>query len=293
MRKELSENTLKQYNYFLNKYKHLDFKNPKLVYETLMNTDRVFANGKGKVSLSCVKIVISAIMRYLRIEQEEKKIDNSKYLQQYKKYVIDMCAITEKKELDHTHNAKDIPNWEDIVKVRDRELKLKHFRNHLVLSLYTYIPPRRLKDYVVMRIVKSAEFTKNVKFNYYIIGTNSFIFNNYKTQKSFMRQEITIPETLKKIMMHYIQWAQICNEELLLNITNYQTLHDIISDLVGCGIDNLRHSYVNYTYKDYKIPDNDKLEQCALAMGHSLQTHLRYRKYENKPDDEKVEDKTT
>jgi len=276
MKKDLAPSTISQYEYFLSKYPDLDIKDADKTYNELINTKQARGKTNKPISLSCIKIVISAILWKLR---QETDVDNWDIMKKYKNYINAMCEITEKKELDHKLNAKDIPLWEDIIKIRHQLLVDKKLKVHLLLSLYTYIPPRRLKDYHLMKIVKSKDAIKELDFNYYIIGTNTLVFNNYKTKKSFSQQTVEIPNDLKAILMNYISCYKLPNGYRLFDYNTYHPLHFMLRSAIGTGIDNLRHSYINNMYKNFSIPENNLMEQTALAMGHSLQTHLRYRKY--------------
>jgi len=73
---------------------------------------------------------------------------------------------------------------------------LQQIQNFIILSVLSgiFIPPRRSKDYVDFK-------TKNVdkeKDNY--LEKNKFIFNSYKTAKTYGRQELDIPIQLKNII---------------------------------------------------------------------------------------------
>lgn len=277
MKKELSESTIMQYTYFLNKYAFLDVKKPEKTMDYLLHR-QIEKDKKStkKISISYVKIVISAIMWKLR---QEKNVDNSVHLNKYKKYIERMLQITAKKEIDHMQNAENVPAWSHIIKCRDDLLVKKKLKQHFLLSLYTYIAPRRIKDYLMMKVVGTEEFATDPLYNYYIWNTNKFIFFNYKTKKSYQKQVIEIPDTLKTIIKHYVKFANMAMGERFFDYKSHHPLHYILVKCVGTGVDNIRHSFINEMYKNYKIPENKVMEHMAMSMGHSLQTHLRYRKF--------------
>lgn len=273
MKHELSKRTIDCYTFHLSKLQHLDFDEPELVFNEIKNTKNP-KNNKN-VSISFIKIAISAIMWKLR---SDELFDHSKALSKYRKYITSLCKITEEREQNHQHNATNIPKWADIIAIRDNLAPRKN-KDHLVLSLYTYIPPRRLSDFVLMKIISSQNKITDMHFNYYVYSSNMFIFNVYKTHNAYAQQIIIIPKELKQIVDDYIKKKNLTENSLLLGLKNYQNLHVILVKNVGTGIDNIRHSFVNDKYKTYKIPENKMLEDTAIAMGHSLQTHLRYRKF--------------
>ena len=77
---------------------------------------------------------------------------------------------------------------------------------YMILSLYVLIPPRRNKDFCLMRVVDNFvpdETTNN--FNYYDINKKKFIFNNYKTSKKYGRYDIQIPRPLQLVINKYLK----------------------------------------------------------------------------------------
>jgi integrase len=74
----------------------------------------------------------------------------------------------------------------------------------VVLSLYTLQAPRRNKDYVDMSIVKKVP--ADTEHNYLDISEWKWIFNNYKTEKTYKQKVVDIPEDLKDILKVYLKF---------------------------------------------------------------------------------------
>jgi integrase len=74
----------------------------------------------------------------------------------------------------------------------------------VVLSLYTLQAPRRNKDYVDMSIVKKVP--AETDHNYLDISEWKWIFNNYKTEKTYKQKIVDIPEDLKDILKVYLKF---------------------------------------------------------------------------------------
>jgi len=271
MSKKLSPSTIEQYKFIIDKFSDLDFNDPEATIKYLFKQTTV--REEKKISLTYVKKAISAILWYLREEKVDKSI-----ISKYTSEVSKLLEETEKQELDHTRNAENIPEWSDIVAKRDELLANGKHKDHLILSLYTYIAPRRLKDFQMMKVVKNDKLAVNKEFNYYIMGTNRMLFYIYKTQKYYEKQEIIIPNELKDIIMKYIEFAQLSSGARFFNNKTHHVLHHILIRLLGCGVDAIRHSFINNCYNTQKMPDSEYMEDMAKSMGHSLQTHLRYRK---------------
>lgn len=261
-----ANSTIKMYEYFINKYKELDFNKPEKVLLKLAK----LKNKKGDdMSVSCIKVILSAIVWSLKQDPNTKK----ETLAKYTSYIKDLKNIACDEERDHTKVSGVIPIWDDVINIRHELLEKKDLKNHLIISLYTYIPPRRLKDYVMLKIAKNESNMKDKEYNYYDMDKKNLVFNNYKTQKQYKQQIIDIPEELATIIDNYINTRNLKAGDLLLEYKDYHQLLYTLKKLVGCGVDNIRHSFVNKEME--KMPD---LEKNAEMMGHSLQTHMNYKK---------------
>lgn len=267
-----SKTTIDMYKHHLSKYGGLDYTHPHELLETLLITKKKY--GDKSLSLAYVKNIICAIV--WKIRQENQK---SPLLREYQYIISNLRGKLERRERDHKNVEGKLPKWEMITKKREEEYKAGNLKNHLILSLYSYIPPRRIKDYILLKVVQTPQQTKNEEFNYYVTSKKLLIFNAYKTAKTFKQQTETVPDELHKIIMNYIKINKIKNGDLLLGFTNYLQLNYLLKKLLGCGIDNLRHSYINHSYEHFNIPTNEYMENLAAKMSHSLTTHLRYRKF--------------
>ena len=78
---------------------------------------------------------------------------------------------------------------------------LLHF---VVLTLYVKLLPRRNQDYLEMVISQKRPDPLDDGVNYLIIDENKFIFQKFKTFKSFGVQESEIPEDVMEIFWFYI-----------------------------------------------------------------------------------------
>jgi hypothetical protein len=267
------ESTIKTYDYNFNKYKDIgDIKNPNSFFKKLINLKNT-KNGKD-ISISTIKIILCSIIYNLKKEKGMEDI-----LFQYSLLLNKTRNIAEKKERNHSIIHNFIPDWNDIIKIRNQQREGS--KKYLILSLYTEIVPRREKDYVLLKYINKNNETIDPLFNYYIKDDGILVFNNYKTKKTFKRQIVDLNNNkLKEIINKYISDNNIMEGELILNYSSYASLHYILNKLLNCGgVDNIRHSYINNYYKDYKIPPSQIIEDLSRQMGHSMQTHLRYRKY--------------
>jgi hypothetical protein len=270
---EIAKSTKKMYEFYLKRYEKSDFSKPREMLEALLEAK----NKKGvKLSVPCIKLIICAIIWKLKNEKGDKEV-----ISKYQSYVSALRAKSNEKESDNSQYAGIIPKWDEIVKIREEQKDKKKWKNYLILSLYTYLPPRRFNDYLYMKIALTPNNMKDHNFNYYDMKDKVFVFNFYKTSKTYKQQSVEIPEKLQNIIDEYIEQSNLKSGDSLLGFTSYQQILRILKKLLNCGIDNIRHSYINHEYEAYTkngLPNNKILEENALIMGHSLQTHLRYRK---------------
>jgi len=233
---------------------------------------------KQKLSISSIKLILSAFLWKLNNESHDlDEITRQKLIIDYKKSLASFKIITDNLEKDHANIHGHIPKWNDILSVRDEQLKLGNLKYHLILSLFTYIPPRRLTDYIVLKFVISDTYTTDKKFNYYVQQSKHFVFNVFKTSKAFKTQIINSTDELSSIIDNYVETNNIENEHLLLDMHDYHQLYTILNKLLHCSIDNIRHSFISFSYQSGLV-DSSTLESNANNMAHSLSTHLRYRK---------------
>jgi hypothetical protein len=80
--------------------------------------------------------------------------------------------------------------------IKSKQVNKKEYNlllHNLLLSLYTDIYPRRNMDYMLMKITDDYENEpQRDDYNWYDKKNKKFIFNKYKTSKTYGKQEIDI-----------------------------------------------------------------------------------------------------
>lgn len=174
--------------------------------------------------------------------------------------------------------AKKLPNkpkmmttamWQDVL-------------SHLILSLYTYVPPRRNMDYQNLYVVKKWTDKMDKERNYYDMATHKLIFNKYKTSKAHGQQEIDVPETLREVISSFVAIHPDKKKPeyrlLVLQdgtpLASINSITRILNKTFGkqIGSSMLRHIYLSDKYK----MDIDEMKKDADAMGHNLSTQRDY-----------------
>jgi hypothetical protein len=202
----------------------------------------------------------------------------------YAKYYPYLEQINADLKTNTTKSEKQEENWlsQDVIMEKQKQYmaylpkKSKKELNEaeynalldlVVLSLYTLTPPRRSLDYVNM--IVSPDTSKH-EFNYYYNGV--FIFNNYKTQKSYKTQIEAVPKELNDILKVYLKFKPK-NDHFLcfydgtaLNHSNQITR--ILNRVFGnkISVNMLRNIFVS----DKFSPAIKDMENVAQAMGTSV-----------------------
>ena len=155
---------------------------------------------------------------------------------------------------------------------------LQQIQNFIIMSVLgsVYIKPRRSKDFVdfkIRNIDKDAD-------NY--MDKNKFIFNSYKTAKTYGKQEVDIPVQLRNIIM---KWTKINPTDYLLFDANMNKLSSVklnqrlnrIFDGKKVGVNQLRHTYLTDKFGDTIKQKND-IDETMEDMGSSasmLNTYVK------------------
>jgi hypothetical protein len=201
------------------------------------------------------------------------------------KQIMDIKAETEKQE----QNEKQIENSISQEELKDIYNKLKKrsqilyktgntdylmdIQDFIIVSLYYLIPPRRLLDYTEFKIRNINKNTDNY------MDKNNFVFNNYKTSKTYGKQVVLIPVALKNIIK---KWITINPTEYLLfdnkkNKLNSTTMIYKLNKIFGknISVNSLRHSYLSNKFQD-TIKTNKEISNDMSLMGSSIKQQKTY-----------------
>ena len=190
--------------------------------------------------------------------QQENWISQAEVLQVYKDLGEKVLPLLSLKKVSASE-------WDQILKF-------------VVLSLYCLQPPRRNKDYQMMRVIKSAkDLEENYKdFNYYSLAKPpQFLFYNYKTKGTYALQEVPVSSDLKDILTAYLK-LHPCKKEksfFLLVDSKGQPIHQvnaitrILNSIFGkkIGVSMLRSIFLS---DKFKAPTQE-MRDMATAMGTS------------------------
>jgi len=170
-------------------------------------------------------------------------------------------------------------------------------QENAIVSVYTDMPPRRLQDFYLAKVIKkknknvTAKFLDSLKedkdYNFVVLDKagrpDHFIFNRYKTASSIGTQVIDIPVELSKTLKRYIQNTKINNGDYLFGNSNneeYSNFGEVVSKIFKKAVGKkvsanlIRHAYVSY-YLQRKRSVNER-KKLAYLMGHDVHTQSLY-----------------
>lgn len=227
--KDLSPSSIQTYK---TKFKKLNDDKPIKNINFILEIDKIkqkIAHLKPNTQRTYYIAICSVLKCLINDKQANKKIiaiynQYSKILDEYNVKLKDQTTKTE----------TEGTNWisQDNLKEIYQNLKLKHkesprsFQDYLILSLYYLTPPRRNKDYVLLKVVANYDDKLPNDFNYIDLKNKKFYFNNYKTAKKYNQQSIDIPIELFAIIYEYIKTFKIkFNDYLLYDINTNEPLN--------------------------------------------------------------------
>ena len=218
-----------------------------------------------------------------------------KYLAQYEEYKIYFSKIYDivlKANTDGIFTEKQdkgFVEWSDIVKKRQELANTKYAsKEHLILALYTYIPPLR-QDFGFVKILFDKPPLIQEKGNYIVLSKTAnkpsfLVLNDYKTTKTFPQYRKDLPKPLvdiiiKSLEMNPREYLFVNSEGLpFKNKKRYgENINRTLLSIFGVPLTPslIRHSETIFERTLNLSPAQE--EQMAKDMRHSLTVHNRYR----------------
>ena len=300
--KKVSESTADAY---IRSLQILNGKKPFKSLTFLKNTDKI-SDFLKEYADSTQKALLATIVSVLSLFKEK-----APYKKVYQFYYDRMMGKVNEMRKDETKptekTEKQKENWLSWKDVNDKKQEIsdevqksmkkrtltedefEHLLHYVILSLYTDTQPRRNQDYADMVVVKKWKDDMPKEKNYYDMKTNRFIFNKYKTAKTYGQQIVELPENLKETLKYYVKRHPLSKEmktdfPLLVypsgspldqNNSITRALNKIFGKKVGSSM--LRHIFITDKY------GGTLLEQMndARQMGHS---HTEQQRVYNVPD---------
>lgn len=280
-RPNLSETTIKTYLSILSSlYKKINGTGDMLKwYET--NLPKVLDYVKDDKTTSR-KTKLAVMVSLLSHKPEDKSYSRLKEMmvQDATKYSESLRGqnLTEKQKKNWMTQDEVMKVWKDLYKQASPFLKKEKLTKPqwnealdlILLSLYVLQPPRRSKDYAMM---KTKDYDDNTD-NFY--DGKKFYFNQYKTAKNYGEQSVKVSPKLNAMLK---QWLKINKHPTLLATyvgkpLSVSRMTLLLNAIFGKNVASsmLRHIFLTDQYKD--VPGLNKMDQLAEDMGHSVNEAL-------------------
>lgn len=290
---DISESSRKLYTYNLTKLnggktiKDLKFLSQETIFSKLEelkpNTRRTYLISivsalKDRPEAKYKKLYTKFYELLINLNKELK--DNTQKTDKVKENWLEQCEVNTKQQ----EMMSILEEIKDKKKLNEEEYnRLLHL---VIVSLYTLQQPRRNKDYTEMLIVKKCCDTDDKSFNYLDLDpTYHFIFNNYKTEKTYKQKIMEIPDNLVSILKVYLKFhpqakdlkkkvmeapvhflMHYNGDPIKTSVEMTRILNKIFGKKVGCSM--LRSIFLTGKYGD-KL---EELKQDTSAMGTSVNT---------------------
>lgn len=241
-------------DYFINNYNE--------VYEFIIN---------NYINLNTQKTYLSALVVFLKknnIEHTNIKNKLTELFTIVKEQTYNQEEIISVKKRDNLINHKAY------LKCYNENKHKLHITDLLIVSLYILHPPRRIKDYYLLKL-------QNGHNRIFYENNDMFIeLNDYKTSKKYGTYKCKIQDDLKQIIEEYISTYDMKENEFFFDYTNSCSftvrLKKINHILTGkkLSLNDLRHIYIS----DF-LQTNPSIKQkteLAKQMAHSVSTQATY-----------------
>ena len=267
----LSENSLNTYVSVLTNMHKKIFIGKEFSIEDFADAQYVLANmvemtpTTRKTKLSAIKTIME---QPLYDEQMAKDTEETKKTtMKQEKTEKDIANAVEQDEIQKLYD--ELKFEADHLYKKDHHTipELQQIQSFIIIAIYHLIPPRRSLDYTAFKL---KDIDKNVD-NY--MEKDEFVFNTYKTAKTYKEQRVKIPVQLKNIIK---KWEKVNPTNFLLFDNNMNTLSspkmtqrlNALFKGRKVSINSLRHSFLESKFAD-TIQINKDIINTMTTMGSS------------------------
>lgn len=289
-RNDISENSKQAYCYAMKRILKLDPTKDLVWYIShAQKTHKLLISKIPEIKTRVATICgLMAYMRYSGVkEKKEKTFEAWKKI--YNPYLHKLNV--EAGSNQPTEKQKEaFVDWEVIVKKRDELGGMDYAgKEHMLLSMYTMIPPRRQLDYYKVKMftkphkLSAEELAKLPAYLQLFESPEKLVVNEFKTSKAYSAWSKEIPADLLKVIKKSIKLhprdylfvqkdgSPFSNGNSFQKFTN--RILKSLFDNPKISINTLRHSY--RTSRN-GVATLNEMKREAHDMGHSLETHLKY-----------------
>jgi hypothetical protein len=279
--RKLSKGTIELYKIKIGK---LNDNKPIKNFNFLKDSDAILKKISGLKPNTQRSYIITVCSILKSVDDKKYKKIYDKYSKILEKYNTDLTDQTVKTDVEKKNwiSMKDIDKlYKSLEKDVKEDPSKENHQNLMLLSLYYLIAPRRSLDFWKMKVIDEYDDSMSKEFNYFDKKNKQFLFNTYKTARTYGQQIEKIPENLYDIIIEYIKVFNIeLNSYLIINpktgkyyaSKNAMTylLNKIFDAKISVGI--LRKVYLTDKYGDtekQKKNDATKMATSTAVMSNS------------------------
>jgi integrase len=214
----------------------------------------------------------------------------------YSEYHAKLSLLHDKIYNENVKSNKEESNWITREEIYELIKKLKSktnnknltprqivdtYQQHLVLNLYTQLPPIR-NDYADVKIVQNSFDEKciDTNYNYIVIDEKILVLCNYKTAKYYGTKKIPLPDPLMELIIEYQKIKKdllgYSGDFLLINTTNKtqmntNTLTKYLNKIFSPK--KVSSTILRKVYLSEKYPitySMSEMQADAAVMGHNI-----------------------
>lgn len=154
-------------------------------------------------------------------------------------------------------------------------------QDKILFLLYIY-HPRRL-EYRFLKYTYETDYSKLTDYNYFVVPNKELLFNKYKTEKKYNQQIIKIDDMIYDRLLDYIKDVKpddflfTYNGEMYKQASFSKKIGYIFKKIYGEHI-TPRYLRISKANELNDLPITKELKERAYKLGHSLNTHLNYRR---------------
>ena len=202
--------------------------------------------------------------------------------------------INKKVQERREENEVDEGDEGKIISIKPDEIyknleKLKSVEDRMIYALYTLFPARRL-DYKNMKLTTETSVEKLNDINYLMLSNpKQFVFNDYKTNNTYGKQDFKIPDDLDMVINQFITAKKLRNGDFLFSLlrdkkepiaeSNFSAkVKEVFNKVYGIPISMrfVRMSWATDLYASN--PTQAKVKEITFKMSHSPMESALYKK---------------
>jgi integrase len=259
--KVLSENTIKLYEANLKRLNNGVLPTSPVF---LKDTDAVMQK-IDKYSQNTKKSYFITIVSYLKDKKIPKKV--------IKFYTDKMDELNKSfRENSGLMTETQKEHWISWAEVMEHYNKLNPASlAHLVLALFVLQPPRRSKDFFLMKIVPEYNETMDKDFNYLDWKNMRFYFSNYKTKSAYGTQTVEVSPELQEVFHNHFPLKKKFTPFFLLQRDGMRLpdngITRILNSVFGkkISVSMLRNIYLTNRYGEQEKDKKDTAESMGTS----------------------------